>query len=207
MPRRPRRSQADVVYHVLNRAHGRATLFASDADYEAFERVILDARARHPMRILAYCVMPSHWHMVLWPCAEGQLSEFVGWLSATHARRWRKSHDTTGTGYVYQNRFKSFAVESDEHLLTVCRYVERNALAAGLVRAAEDWRWSSLWRRVRHGKDALTLLARWPIRPSSLEEWLALVNQPQTEKELASLRRSIERGAPFGSKEWCACMG
>ena len=62
-------------------------------------------------------------------------------------RRWHAHYHTAGTGPIYQGRFKSFPIELDEHFLTVCRYVERNALRANLVRQAQNWRWSSLWHR------------------------------------------------------------
>jgi putative transposase len=200
-------SLGGVVYHVLNRAHGRVTLFAAERDYEAFESLLVKSHSRLPVRILAYCLMPNHWHLVLWPEKEGDLSKFVQWLAATHARRWRLNHGTTGLGYVYQDRFRSFPVESDEHLLTVCRYVERNPLTANLVCRAEQWRWSSLWRRVHREQEAMDWLAHWPIRPSSLDEWLALVNGPQSEKELARLQQCSERGIPFGSGPWRERLG
>ena len=73
----------------------------------------------------------------------------VEWLTLTHTQRWHAHHHTTGTGHLYQGRFKSFPVQSDEHFLTVCRYVERNALRANLVKRAEDWLWNSLWHRQR----------------------------------------------------------
>ena len=63
------------------------------------------------------------------------MSEFFRWLTVTHTQRWHAHHATSGMGHVYQGRFKSFPVESDEHLRTVLRYVERNPLRAGLVRA------------------------------------------------------------------------
>ena len=92
------------------------------------------------MRLLAYCVMPNHWHLVLWPREDGDLSTFVGWLTLTHTQRWHAHRHSVGSGHVYQGRFKSFLVESDEHLWTVCRYVERNAFRAGLCERAEQWR-------------------------------------------------------------------
>ncbi len=207
MPRRPRRSLGGAIYHVLNRAHNRITLFGTDRDYAAFEDVLIEARQCVPIRILAYCVMPNHWHLVLWPEKDGQMSRFLQWLTATHARRWRTNRGSVGHGYVYQDRFKSFPVESDEHFVTVCRYVEQNPLTAGLVRRAEDWRWSSLWRRVTSDRQAMSLLARWPIRPSNLQEWLKLVNGPQNEKELARLQQCSDGGIPFGSSSWRERLG
>src|SRR6266404_7171415 len=140
MPRRLRMAAGGYVYHVLNRAVGRATLFRKAGDYAAFEQVLRQAKDWQPMRLLAYCVMPNHWHLVLWPRHDGDLSEFLRWLTVTHTQRWHAHRHTAGTGPLYQGRFKSFPVQADEHLLAVCRYVERNPLRACLVRKAQDWR-------------------------------------------------------------------
>jgi putative transposase len=188
------------VYHALNRAVARLPLFEKDGDYEAFERVMAEAQAEHPMRLLAYCLMPNHWHFVLWPERDGELSAFLRWLTNTHTMRWHALHDTRGTGHVYQGRFKSFPVSADEHLFTVLRYVERNPLRAGLVRRAEAWRWSSLWRR-RH-PDTLPPLALHPWPVPEPDNWVELVNRPQTEAELEAMRRSVTRGSPFGAPAW-----
>lgn len=89
---------------------------------------------------------------------------------------WHAHHHTSGTGHLYQGRFKSFPVQSDDHLYTVLRYVERNAVRAELVERAEDWRWSSVWRRKHGDAESQAILARWPIeRPRN---WLWRVNQP-----------------------------
>jgi putative transposase len=92
------------VYHVLNRAVGRGTLFEDSADYQAFERVIQRTALASPMRIVGYCLMPNHWHMVLWPKEDGQLSQFMRLLTVTHTQRWHAHHHTSGTGPVYQGR-------------------------------------------------------------------------------------------------------
>ncbi len=85
---RPRRTQVGgLVYHVLNRANGRAQIFAAAADYAAFLQVLRDAQVEHPMRLLSYVVMPNHWHLVVWPERDGSLSRFVGWLTLTHTQR------------------------------------------------------------------------------------------------------------------------
>ena len=144
--------------------------------------------------------MPNHWHLVVRPQADGGLSRYVGWLTLTHTQRWHAHYQTVGAGHVYQGRFKSFPIQEDEHLWTVGRYVERNALRAGLVRRAEDWRWCSLWRRERGGLAAQGLLAEWPaLRPDG---WLTWVHAPQTEAELAALRHCVARGQPFGGESW-----
>ena len=165
------------------------------------ERVIEEALARVPMRMLCYAIMPTHWHFVLWPRHDGELSAFMNWLTLTHTQRWRAAHHTVGYGSLYQGRFKSFPIQRDDHFLIVCRYVERNALRANLVECAEHWRWSSLWSR-QHPDHPLSGLLHddWPVkRPVS---WLDRVNEPHTAAELEALQTSIRRGRPFGDDPW-----
>ncbi len=164
-PLRP--TSAGVVYHMLNRANARRTLFDDDGDYAAFERVLAQACGRVSMRLLAYCVMPNHWHLVVWPREDGELSRFMSWLTLTHTQRWHQHRHTVGEGHVYQGRFKSFPVETNEYLLTVCRYVERNPVRAGLVERAEQWRWSSA------GTRGSVPVHTWPMeRPTDWLDWL-----------------------------------
>jgi putative transposase len=204
MPRPRRVADGGIVYHVLNRANAKMTIFSTAGDYQAFEDILHAACQRTRTRLLAHCVMPNHWHLVVWPRADGELSEFVGWLTLTHTQRWHAFRESAGTGHVYQGRFKSIPVQSDEHLFTVCRYVERNPLRADLVRTAEEWRWGSLWRRV-HGNAALrVLLSDWPVAPP--RAWVRLVNEPQTQAELAGLRDALQRGRPYGDESWLQRM-
>ncbi|HEX9596688.1 MAG TPA: transposase, partial [Anaerolineales bacterium] len=136
MPRRARSIVGGYAYHVLNRANGRLRLFKKDADFAAFEQILLEAHQRVPLRILAYVLMGNHWHFVVWPRRgrHEEVSEFFRWLTVTHSQRFHAHHGTAGMGHVYQGRFKSFPIASDDHLTTVLRYVERNPLRAGLVR-------------------------------------------------------------------------
>jgi putative transposase len=138
-------------------------LFLKDADFEAFERTIEKTLKSRPMRICAYCLMSNHWHFVLWPERDGDLSAFMQKLTVTHVRNWQENRKRVGYGHLYQGRYKSFPVESDEHFYQVVRYSERNALRANLVPRAEDWRWSSLWRRVHGTVDDRRWLSKWPL--------------------------------------------
>lgn len=200
MPRPKRICPAGMVFHCLNRAVARLKIFEKDADYQAFEKVLAEAYERLPLRILTYVLMPNHWHLVVWPRADADVTDFFQWLTVTHTMRWHAHYQTSGSGHLYQGRFKSFPVQSDEHLYTVLRYVERNPVRAGLVERAEDWRWGSAWRRHRGNANERSLLAEWPLdRPRS---WLQYLNSLQTEAEVAALRRCVQRGTPFGSELW-----
>ncbi len=202
MPRSRRHDFGGVVYHVINRGAARRTLFVDDTDYQAFVGVLEQALAVRPMRLLAYCIMPTHWHLVLWPREDGQLGRFMQWLGTTHVRRWLKYRSLTGTGHVYQGRYKCFPIECDEHFLTVCRYVERNPPRAGLVARAEAWRWSSLATRLQPGPGLSEWLAEWPVKAPS--NWLERVNSAETSAELAELVSCMRRNQPYGRDSWVA---
>ena len=200
MPRKARCAPGGLVYHVLNRSAGRTKLFRTDQDFLAFQRVMLEALDRHPMLLLAWCFMENHWHFVAFPRNDGQLTDFFRWLTHTHAMRWRVAHHTVGYGHLYQGRFKCFPIQTDEHFLTVCRYVERNPLTAGAVRRAEDYRWSSLHARHHHDPQMLPALSPWPV--PRRRDWAEHVNQPITRTELLKLEQSLSRGRPFGTDRW-----
>lgn len=188
------------MFHVLNRGVGRRRLFTKNRDYEAFEEIIEKTLLSRPMRICGYCLMPNHWHLVLWPECDGQLGAFMQKLSVTHVRNWQEHRRQVGLGHVYQGRYKSFPLETDEHFYQVLRYVERNALRANLVQQAEQWRWSSLWRRLHGNSASQSILCDWPLPMP--RTWTTIVNKPQTEAEVEAIRRSVTRGQPYGSEPW-----
>ena len=196
MPRTARASVGGVCYHVLNRGNGRAEVFHKDGDYAAFLDLIAEANERLPLRILGYVLLPNHFHLVLWPHGDGDLSRSLQWLLTAHVRRYHRHYH--GSGHVWQGRFKAFPIEQDEHLLAVLRYVERNPLRAKLVQRAELWPWSSLaWRPIGRRPE---MLADWPV--PCPRNWIARVNAAQTANELKELRQCINRGAPFGDESW-----
>jgi putative transposase len=137
MPRSARMIVGGYVYHVLNRANGRLRLFRKDADFAAFEAIVAEAFERVPLRILGCVVMGNHWHFVVWPRrGQGQqVTAFFRWLSITHAQRWHAHHATAGMGHVYQGRFKSFPVATDEQ----CRLGGGGSRTSTLLKAKRKW--------------------------------------------------------------------
>lgn len=197
MPRRPRTGTGQHVFHVLNRAIQGLVLFQTPSDYRAFLRIFRDAAEREPMRLLAFAIMPNHWHLVVWPTDDRALSAFMKRLSAMHAQYWRRGHESVGRGAVYQGRYKAIAVQDDHHLWQVIRYVERNALRGKLVAAAEDWEWCSAWPAAGRDRPALT---PW-IQPRPVH-WLQVLNQPEPPAALERLRAAVRLGVHFGSTSW-----
>ena len=184
MPRPPRADEAGGLYHALNRGSLRATIFHKDADFEAFERILHEALQIHQVELYSYQLMPNHYHLVIRPLLDGEMSRFMGWLGGTHTMRFHAHYHTSGMGHLCQQRYKSFPIQADDHFLVVCRYVERNALRAGLVRRAEDWRWGSLWRWLQKPEPEPRLLSPWP-RPQ-LPSWVERVNHASERSRVGS---------------------
>jgi putative transposase len=198
MPRTARASVGGVCYHVLDRGNGRARVFHDADDYGAFLGLVGRACERLPLRVLAWCLMPNHLHLVLWPHGDGDLGRWMHWLLTSHVRRHHRLRHTSG--HIWQGRFKAFPIQADGHLLTVLRYVEGNAVRAGLADRAEAWPWSSA--AARDAGERPPWLVDGPVpRPTG---WLRWVNQPLSEREWEGLRRSVVRGTPWGEAVWAA---
>jgi putative transposase len=198
MPRTARAAEAGLIYHVINRGNGRMRLFHKDGDFASFEAVLAEGLGRYPVDLLTYCLMDNHWHLVLRPRTDEALGRFMGWVGVTHVPRHHEHYQTRGGGHLYQGRFKSFPVQDDVRFLVLCRYVEANALRAGLVARAEDWAWGGAYARRYRGKTLA--LSDWPVgRPSN---WTTVVNEVIGERELESLRVSVNRGRPWGHEDW-----
>ena len=198
MSRTARASVGGICYHVLNRGNGRSEVFHKDDDYAAFLKLLREASERVPMRLLAYCLMPNHFHLVVWTLQDGDLGRWMQWLLTSHVRRYHRHYHSSG--HVWQGRFKAFPIEEDGHLLTVMRYVERNPVRAKTipVRKAQRWPWSSIGEKPKD-VERPELDAGPVVRG---RDWLRWVNEPQTEAELEALRKCVRRGRPFGSASW-----
>jgi len=197
MPRIGRKAPGGLIYHVMNRGNGRQKIFHKDADYAAFIGILNSVQETLPVPILGYCLMPNHWHLVLHPTHDGDLSSFMLRLTTTHVRRHHAHYRRPSGGHLYQGRFKSFPVQDDVHLLTLLRYVEGNPLRAELTRRAEDWPWTSFAARENNADD---WLSPWPVkRPSG---WAGLLEERLPKLQLEHVTRSLQRGRPMGGDSW-----
>jgi putative transposase len=183
MPRRPQAGIAGHVFHVMNRCQPHELLFDSPRAYRAFLDLIEKARRATGIRILAYCLMPNHWHFILWPSEDGQLTTFVAAITQPHAKRLRRWRGNEGAGPVYPDRYLAKPLPAELNLFRAMRYVERNPVKAGLSRRVEDWPSSSA------SPDAPVALAVWPGGKPA--EWLAFVNEEEGASELADLRAQM----------------
>jgi putative transposase len=197
MPRTARSIHAGVCYHLINRGNNRATLFHHPAEYAAFVGLMRAAQERITLHLLAACLMPNHFHFVVRPQRADDVARWMHWLLTTHAHRYNLTYGTCGR--VWQGRYKAFPIEQDEHLLTVVRYVERNAVRAGLVRRARDWKWCSAAWRIGPANRSRMLTALPVDLPRG---WLDYVDRPQTSEETAALRACVNGQRPYGGESW-----
>lgn len=196
MPRTARSLLPGGHYHLINRGNNRAAIFTTPTDYRRFLALVEEAQRRVPLRLLAACVMPNHFHLVAAQDEADSISRWMQWLLTTHASHHHLSRGTCGR--VWQGRFKAFPIEHDGHLLTVMRYVERNALRAGLASRAESWPWGSLaWRLRRAPGPQLS-----PPPCSLPSDWPSRVNKAHSAAELAALRLCVNGQRPYGSDHW-----
>ena len=194
MPRIPRGQLAGQTYHVINRGNARATIFHKDGDYRAFLDLLDAARVKHPVKILGFCLMPNHFHLVVQPSTAEALSHLMQWWLTSHVRRYHRHYHSSG--HIWQGRFKSFPIQHDDHLVTALRYVLQNPVRVRLVDRADQWPWSSL----RETKMIDPLPTPLPT------DWIESLTTPLADSELARLRASVNRQAPFGSPTWQALM-
>lgn len=197
MPRPLRQLLAGGYYHLINRGNNRGLVFRHPRDYRSFLALVDQAQDRVHLEMLAFCVMPNHFHLVVSPRNPGDVSQWMHWLTTTHAHRQHLRYGTSGC--VWQGRYKSFQIMTDGHLLTVMRYVERNALRSGLVERAEQWPWGSLAHRVDGIRGARLADPPFALPP----DWAAYVNAPQTPAELAALRKAVNCQRPFNFEPSC----
>lgn len=192
MPRIPRGQTAGYAYHVINRGNDRAQVFHKAQDYEAFLELLAAAKARHDVKIFAFCLLPNHFHLVLEPSSNTALSQFMQWLLTSHVRRYHRHYHSSG--HVWQGRFKSFPIQRDEHLLTVVRYVLQNPVRAGLARSPGEWAWSSLQ------KTSLTD----PCPVNGQADCSIAVDGSLSDPQLEVVRECVKRQRPFGASWWQA---
>jgi putative transposase len=185
MPRPPRAAEGGLIYHALNRANARMTIFASDEDYAAFQRVLSEALDRDDMRLLAYCLMPDHFHLLLWPRDDGDLSRFMRWLTLTHTRASSRQRNER-----FDLSLHALA-HPDSHPALACPPPDRR-----------DWPPLSGSVQVIPGATRRPFPDRLPLRGAE-----RLAGQPAlgpAGREEEAVRRSIERGQPFGAASWQA---
>ncbi len=205
MGRLPRAIDERLIYHALNRGNNRVDVFTEDGDHEAFLEALKQTQVRYPFKLLGYCLMTNHFHLLLQPHPGQSISRILQSLTVAHTRRYHKNHRSSG--HVWQGRFKSPVIQDDEHLLVVLRYIEANPLRAAIVSNPGEYKWSS-FQHHGMGRDdpLLSPFPEWEHLGSTpalrRRRWRDKVRASQKEAELAVIRTSLRTGRPLGETAW-----
>lgn len=140
MPRGPREKSETGIYHVILRGANRQEIFHDDDDRIKFLETLDKYKNSTKMKVHGWCLMGNHVHLLLEEGSE-ELSVTMKRIGVSYVSYYNSKYKTTG--HLFQDRFRSEKVESDNYLLTVIRYIHQNPLKADMVKRIEEWKWSS----------------------------------------------------------------
>ena len=204
MPRNARCVAPGIPYHVTQRGTNGQRIFFADIDHKAYLQLLAATREEACVRILAWCLMTNHVHLVVIPEAADSLATLLRRVHGRYAQMLNARRSRTG--HLFQNRYFSCPLEKT-HLWRALAYVERNPVRAGMVERPEQYRWSSAAIHVGLEKDRLGLLDLdfWK-ESGGAESWQQLLMTPEELSELRLLRRCTYAGRPFGSEDFVVEM-
>jgi putative transposase len=189
MGRAPRIDVGGEMYHVLNRGNNRAAIFHSAREYGNFERILFEKLEEVGVVCHAYTIMPNHWHLLVKTYEDGALAQFMQRLTQTHTQTVRAQTGTVGGGHVYQGRYKSRVVDTDNYFLGALKYIERNPIRAKLCKKVDEWKWGSAYHRLRKSTRCSILNADLPMDlPKKYEAW---IHEPTSASELDDIRKAV----------------
>ena len=140
MPRLARAALPDGIFHVTGRGVARASIFRDELDYTYFQMALLRVEETFAWKLHAYCLLPNHYHLIV-ETARADLSTGMQRLNGRYAQRFNQRYDRVG--HVFQNRFSSYVIESEEHFGRALAYVRANPVEAGLCERIADWPWAN----------------------------------------------------------------
>ena len=195
MARLARIALVNVPYHVTQRGNARQFILTSDEERVVYLDLLRKYAEHYELHLLGYCLMSSHVHLVAIPQKADSLAQALKQTHGRYATYWNATHRSSG--HVWQGRFYSCPLDND-HLWIALRYVERNAVRAGMVEQAESWRWSSALAHCGVASDASVNMDLWNRRWST-KTWREYLTAGETDAEIASIRRSTHTGRPLGT--------
>ena len=151
MPRNRRILYDNAIYHIVQRGHNKGKLFRKEKDYKVFKGIVRTYKKRYDFDIYHYCIMSNHFHILMRVRKGEDLPKIIQGITQSYSFYYRKTYDSTG--YVYQNRYKSFLIEDDAYLLECGRYIERNPIRANIVKEPSQYHWSSYRFYIRDIQD------------------------------------------------------
>jgi putative transposase len=203
MPRRSRFVLPEVAHHVTQRGNNRQNVFFSADDRTLYLDLLTRHAARHHARILGYCLMTNHVHLVIVP---GQADSLARTLGRTHSEyALALNHSTRRSGHLWQNRFYSCPLDAG-HREEALRYVDLNPVRAGLAATACEWPWSSARAHCVEGAIDTVLDCDWIGRMGGWDHagWRECLASASPEDDWSAVRHATRTGEPLGSREFVA---
>jgi putative transposase len=195
MPRTARKLVDRAYYHIINRGNNKQTIFRTRLDYLVFIGLLKEAKIRYPLTVFGYCLMPNHFHLIIYARDAGHVRAFIHWILTCFAHYYHAKYNTSG--HLWQGRFKNLLIEREEYLIIALRYIENNPVRAGMVRSSRDWEWSSIQQHSQRSYDALVDPPPFTV-PG---DWLNLVNMPLTPKEFETIKKRNKRDCRLKSEK------
>jgi REP element-mobilizing transposase RayT len=168
---RMREEAPGAVHHAFARGVNRQPIFLDDADYQRYIRTLRATAERYRWRVLTFCLMPNHVHLLV-ETPTPNLGSGMQWLQSRYALSFNDKHGRSGEGHVFQGPYRSKRVKDELGFLRVATYVTMNAVAGGLCAHPAEWRWSS------HGLVSRGLGAQWLAHDAFCERLEALTGTP-----------------------------
>jgi putative transposase len=187
----------NLPHHVIQRGVRSMAIFATDEDREGYVTLLAEFAGRYKLGIWAWCLMTNHVHLVVVPERKDSLARAVGEAHRRYTRRINLREAVRG--HLFQERFHSFPIQADGHLLAVVRYVERNPMRAKMVVHAEDYSWSSARYHVAGRVDRLVKSS--PIR-GMVKDWRRFLRGDEARTEVDTIRQHVRTGRPWGATPW-----
>lgn len=193
-------------HHIVQRGHNRQVVFASDVDYQRYLDTLREWKEKLSCKVYAYCLMTNHVHLIIDPGVdERSLAQLMKRVAGRQTRYVNKIEKRTGS--LWEGRYKSSPISTNEYLLACCRYVELNPVRAGIVGGPAGYRWSSYGCKTNQQKEKwldldpcyMGLASTAKMRAEKYREW---VEGTIPEGEWQIIRQSLQRGQLTGSKSF-----
>jgi putative transposase len=186
MPYRGEIFTVGQYYHVYNRGAGKGLIFFGEENYEYLLRLIKRYYPGYGVAVIAYCLMPNHYHFLLRQETERSLSEFMNVLFNAYVQALNRQRGRTGT--LFEGRFRHMRVDRWDYLVHLCRYIHRNPAKAGLVALPEDWPYSNYreWVGLGDGslKDEQFVRDHFPTEVEYREFVQDVENEPKSNEKI-----------------------
>lgn len=205
MGRAPRKDLGGYTYHITNRGVKLKPIFRSDDDYHDFALTLIEMVERFEPRLLGFCVLPKHWHLVMTTRRDGDLVKAMSWLSITHSARWHLRPRRKGTGGIYEGRYRSFPVQDNSALLDILRFVESHPKRSQLCDKSIEWKWASAFQRAHSDPQTPASAKSLSIETPPVAipaNWNECLDEELSHIQLSAIIQSIERGRPYGDSDW-----